>query len=84
MDPFAFTLFVIMKVSLFNGSTDFCWALADFFNFVILYTVGRTPWTGGSACRKRPLPTHRIQNKRTQIFITRVGFEPRAQTARPL
>jgi hypothetical protein len=36
-------------------------------SFVILYTVGRTPWTGDQPVA-RPLPTHRTaqtQNKRT-------------------
>jgi hypothetical protein len=36
------------------------------FTFVILYTVGRTPWTGNRPVA-RPLPTHRTaqtQNKR--------------------
>jgi hypothetical protein len=28
------------------GSTVLCWALAAFFSFLILYTVGRIPWTG--------------------------------------
>jgi hypothetical protein len=39
-----------------------------FFSFLILYTVGRTPWTGDQPIA-RPLPTHRTtqtQNKRTQ------------------
>jgi hypothetical protein len=41
--------------------------LGRFFNFSILYTVGRTPWTGHQPVAK-PLPTHRTtqtQNKRT-------------------
>jgi hypothetical protein len=33
----------------------------------------------GSARRKRLLSIHRIQNKRTQTFIPRVGFESRAK-----
>jgi hypothetical protein len=54
------------------------WILAVFFSFLILYTVGRTPWTGDQRVA-RPLPTHRTtqtQNKRTQISVPRVGFEP--------
>jgi hypothetical protein len=42
-----------------------------FFNFLILYTVGRIPWTGDQPIAM-PLPTHRTtqtQNKRTQISI---------------
>jgi hypothetical protein len=49
-----------------------------FFSFVILYTVGRTPWTGDQPVA-RPLPKHRTtqtQNKRTQTTIPRMGFEP--------
>jgi hypothetical protein len=42
--------------------------LSRFFSFLILYTVGRTPWTGDQPVA-RPLPTHRTtqtHNKRTQ------------------
>jgi hypothetical protein len=42
------------------------WALAGFFIFLILYTVGRTPWTSDQPVA-RPLPKHRTtqtQNKR--------------------
>jgi hypothetical protein len=42
--------------------------LARFLSFLILYTVGRTPWTGNQPIA-RPLPTRRTaqtQNKRTQ------------------
>jgi hypothetical protein len=49
-----------------------------FFNFVILHTVGRTPWTWDQLVA-RPLPTHRTtqaQNKRTQTYMPQVGFEP--------
>jgi hypothetical protein len=48
--------------------------LGRFFSFLILYTVGKTPWTGDQTV-VRPLPTHRTtqtQNKRTPW----VGFEP--------
>jgi hypothetical protein len=62
------------------GST----ALVDlgrfFLQFINLYTVGRTPWTGVQAVA-RPLPTHRTtqtQNKRTQTSMPRVEFEPTA------
>jgi hypothetical protein len=54
------------------------WTLPAFSVLLILYTVGRTPWTGDQPVA-RPLPTHRatqIQNKRTQTSIPRVGFEP--------
>jgi hypothetical protein len=49
------------------GSTIFLLDLGHFFSFVILYTVGRTPWTGDRPVA-RPLPTRRItqtQNKHT-------------------
>jgi hypothetical protein len=60
-----------------------------FFSFVMLYTVGKTLWTGDQPVA-RPLPTHRTtqtQNKRTQTLVFRVEFEPtipafeRAKTA---
>jgi hypothetical protein len=44
----------------------------------MLYTVGRTPWTGDQPV-SRPLPTHRttrIQNKATQTITPRMEFEP--------
>jgi hypothetical protein len=53
------------------------WALAAF-QFLNLYTVGRTPWTRDQPVT-RPLHTHRrtrTQNKRTQISMPRVVFEP--------
>jgi hypothetical protein len=59
----------------FTGcSTALCWALAAFSSFLILFTVGRTPWTGDQPVA-RPLPTQ-TQNKRTQISMPRVGLEP--------
>jgi hypothetical protein len=48
------------------------------FQFLILCTVGRTLSTGDQP-NARPLPTHRTtqtHNKRTQIFMSWVGFEP--------
>jgi hypothetical protein len=48
------------------------------FQFINLYTVSRTSWTGDQPVA-RPLPTHRAtqtQNKRTQTSMPRVGFEP--------
>jgi hypothetical protein len=50
--------------------------LDRFFSFLIVYSVGRTPWAGDQPVA-RPLPTHRTaqtQNKRTQTFMPRVGF----------
>jgi hypothetical protein len=52
--------------------------LGRFFSFLVIYTLGRTPWTGDQPVA-RPLPTHRTtqtQNKRTQTSMPRVGFEP--------
>jgi hypothetical protein len=37
--------------------------LGRFFSFLILYTFGRTPWTGDQPFA-RPLPTHRINGHR--------------------
>jgi hypothetical protein len=57
------------------------WTLAAF-QFLNLYTVGRTPWTSEKPVA-RPLPTHRTtqtQKKRTQISMPRVGFEPTIPT----
>jgi hypothetical protein len=48
------------------------------FRFSNLYTVGRTPRTGDQPVA-RPLLIHRTtqrQNKPTQTFIPRMGFEP--------
>jgi hypothetical protein len=52
--------------------------LGHVFSFIILYTVGRTPWTGDQPV-SRPLPTHRTaltQNTRRQTSMPGVGFEP--------
>jgi hypothetical protein len=49
-----------------------------FFSFLILYTVGRIPWTGHQPV-SRPLPTHgttQTQNKCTRTSMPLVGFEP--------
>jgi hypothetical protein len=51
--------------------------LGRFFSLLILYSVGRTHWTGDQPI-SRPLPTHRTtqtQNNRTQTSMSRVGFE---------
>jgi hypothetical protein len=51
--------------------------LDRFFSFLILYTVGRTPWTGDHPVA-RPLPTHRrtqTQNKLTHTSMPWVGIE---------
>jgi hypothetical protein len=46
--------------------------LSRFFNFLVLYTVGGTPWTEDQPVA-RPLPTHRstqTQNKHTDIHAS--------------
>jgi hypothetical protein len=48
-----------------------------FLSFIILYAVGRTPWTGDKPVARPLLHTEQHkQNKRTQGFMPRVGFEP--------
>jgi hypothetical protein len=52
--------------------------LGCFFSFLILYTVGRAPWTEDQPVA-RLLPTQRTtqtQNERTETFMPQVGFEP--------
>jgi hypothetical protein len=52
------------------------------FSFLILYTERMTPWTGDQPVT-RPLPTHvtkQTQNKRTQISMPWMGFEPTTPT----
>jgi hypothetical protein len=52
------------------------------FQFLVLYTVGRTPWTVNHPVA-RPLPTHittKTQNKRTQTLVPWVEFEPTIPT----
>jgi hypothetical protein len=64
------------RISL-HGSTALV-ELGRFFRFLILYAVGRTPWTGDNPVA-RQLPTHRTtqtQKKCTQTSVPRVGFEP--------
>jgi hypothetical protein len=72
--------FILLKCFLYlsiYGSAALFWTLA-LFQFLNLYTVGRTPWTGDQPVAK-PLLTHRTtqtQNKGTQTSMPRVGFEP--------
>jgi hypothetical protein len=50
------------------GSADLLLKFGRFVTFLILYKVGRTPWTGDQPVA-RSLPTHRMaqtRNKRTQ------------------
>jgi hypothetical protein len=49
-----------------------------YFNFVILYTICRNPWTRDQPISRR-LPTHRraqTQNKCTHTFMSRMDIEP--------
>jgi hypothetical protein len=64
------SIYLLMALQPFVGP----WPL---FSFLILYTIGRIPWTGDQPVA-RPLPIHRtqIQNKRTQTSMAQVGFEP--------
>jgi hypothetical protein len=66
-----------LTFSLYNSTA--LWTLAVFFSVsLILFTVGMTPWTGDQPVA-RSLHTHRTpqrQNKCTQTWMPRVGFEP--------
>jgi hypothetical protein len=65
-------------------STVLLLGLGRIFSFLILYTVGRTPWNVDQPVA-RPLPTHRTiqtQNKRTQTSIPSVWFEPTNSSVR--
>jgi hypothetical protein len=51
------------------------------FRFLNIFIIGSKPWTRDQPVA-RPLPTHRrtqTQNKRTQTYMPRVGFEPTSQ-----
>jgi hypothetical protein len=66
----------IIIVIIINGSTLWL-GPGQFFSFVILCTVNRTPWKWDQPVA-RPLPAHRTaqtRNKRTQTSKPRVGFE---------
>jgi hypothetical protein len=63
------------------GSTVLLLDLGLFFSFLILYTVGRTPWTGNQPV-SRILPKHstaQTQNNRKEISMSRMGFETKIQ-----
>jgi hypothetical protein len=58
-----------------HGSTELV-GLGRFFSFLIIYTVGRTPWTGDqNVARLLPVHTTQTQNKRTRTSMPRVGLE---------
>jgi hypothetical protein len=61
------------------GSTVLLLDLGRFFSFLILYTVGRAPWTGDQPVAM-PLPAQRTaqtQKKDTQTAMPREEFEPK-------
>jgi hypothetical protein len=69
------TKFHILSIYLWFYSPCRPWLLFQYLN---LYTVHRTTWTGDQPVA-RPLLIHRTtqtQNKRSQISIPLVGFEP--------
>jgi hypothetical protein len=64
---FSISLSVCLSIYLWVYST-FLLDLGRFFSFLILYVVGRTPWTGYQPVA-RPLPAHRI-NAHTDIHAS--------------
>jgi hypothetical protein len=54
-------LVTALQIYLSMALRHFVVDLCRFFSFLILYTVGRTPWTGDQPVA-RPLPTHRINS----------------------
>jgi hypothetical protein len=58
--------------------------LGRFFSFLILYTVGRTPWTGDQSAG-RPVTTHRTQtqNKRTHYRHPCLEWDSNPRSQRP-
>jgi hypothetical protein len=88
--------FIITIIIIINGCTALCWTLAPFFNFLILYTVGRTLSTGNQPVARQYLHTEQHKNRvdahrhlflewnsnpRPQCLSGRNQFMP--QTARP-
>jgi hypothetical protein len=73
--PFLSDVCLSLSLSLWLYSTL---DLGRFFSFLILHTIGRTPWMGDQPVA-RPLLAHRTtqtQNKRTQASMRLLGFEP--------
>jgi hypothetical protein len=71
-----YLIYLSVSLSIY-GSTALLLYLGRTFRFLIIYAVGRTPWTGDEPLA-RPLPTHgttQTQNKRTQTSTFWVGFE---------
>jgi hypothetical protein len=65
------SLYLSIYLSIYGSPVLFVgpWLLFQFLN---LYTIGRTPWTGDQPVT-RPLPTH---SKNADTSMSRVGFEP--------
>jgi hypothetical protein len=63
---FPFKLFTVQIIRIFSlwlyGPLD----LGRFFSFLILYTEGRTPWTGNQPVA-RPLHTHSTTNTQQEM-----------------
>jgi hypothetical protein len=89
---FSWIAFVVVSLSLSRpkptsiylsmyGSAVLLLDLGRFFSFLLLYTFGRTPWTGDQSVA-RPLPTQRTtqtQNKLIQTSMPWLGLEPTIQ-----
>jgi hypothetical protein len=48
-------IIIIIIYCYYYGPTAFCWALAAFFSFLLLYTVGRAPQMA-STCTQTSMP----------------------------
>jgi hypothetical protein len=71
------SIYLSICLSIYLSTYSPLFYLGRVFSFLILCTVGRTPRTGDQLVA-RTLPTHRTtqtQNKRTQTYMPRVGFE---------
>jgi hypothetical protein len=74
---FSFSVSSIGTIYLSMALQSFLLDVGRFFSFFILYTVGRTPWTGDQSSQSRYLHTEQHkQNKRTQTSMPWMGFEP--------
>jgi hypothetical protein len=73
-DPFPIILLLLLLLWFYSPLLG----LRRFFSFSILYKAGRTPWKGNQPVA-RSLAAHRTtqtHNKRTQMSMPWVGFEP--------
>jgi hypothetical protein len=70
--------FLALNIYLSTAVQSFLLDLGRFFSFLISNTVSMTPWTGDQTVASL-LPTYRTaqtQNKRTQMSMPWMGFEP--------